>query len=112
MKISVNGAVYDFEYESVTNGEAIALEDQAGITFVELGDLLKRGSVKAMTGLAWIAMRRVEPNLAFADVDFKVAEMTIEDAAPLEAADASSDAVTEPTSLSTSESSETPIGTI
>ncbi len=92
MKITIDGTVYDVDATSVTNREAIALEDEFEMTFQEFGALLGRGSMKAMTGLAWIIMRRSNPDVAFDAVDFKLADA--EEDAPLEAADATSADVT------------------
>lgn len=74
MKITIGGTVYDVDANSVTNREAITIEDEFGMTFQEFGALLGRGSMKAMTGLAWIIMRRTDPAVEFGAVDFKLAD--------------------------------------
>lgn len=88
MKITIDGTVYGVDATSVTNREAMTIEDEFGMTFQEFGQLLGRGSMKALTGLAWIIMRRTDSEVAFDAVDFKLADA--EDDVPLGAADTSS----------------------
>ena len=96
MKLTIGETVYDFDVDSITNREAMLLEDQLGLTFQEFTELLQRGSMKALTGLAWLAMRRTDPEAPFDAVDFKLAD--IEDEAPL--AEGAGNSATDTASLS------------
>ncbi len=96
MKLTVDGKLYDLDAGSLTNKEAILLEDLYGMTFQEFGELLTRGSTKAMTGLVWLAMRRDGSDIAFEDVEFHFEDFETDEvpAGPLSAADERSEPAT------------------
>lgn len=58
--------------------EAEAIERVTGLTFMEFGQALVRGSMAALRALVWVLLKRQEPTLKFADVDFPIGAVTTE----------------------------------
>ena len=81
MKVTIDGTQYEYDPESLTNTEAMALEAALGMTFKQWSEMLQQGSVSALTGLVWMIQKRDEPAKRFSDVVFKFAELEIEDEA-------------------------------
>jgi len=68
--VTVDGHKYEFSEGSMTNLEAMAIEDVLGVTVGEWQDLLNRRSMRATTALVWMLRRREEPALKFEEVVF------------------------------------------
>jgi hypothetical protein len=92
VKFIVNGVKYEFDDEKVTFAEARAIQKAVGKT---MGEIQKDpGDVTAMQASVWIAMKRMDPSLRFADLD----DMSVGDIewmkdedAPVEEPDAAGD---------------------
>lgn len=82
MKITVGGKLYEYDAESLTNKEAAAIETALDVTFTRWTELLKAGSVHALTALVWIVQRRENPALRFGDVEFAFTDLQIDDDTP------------------------------
>ena len=73
MKVIVNGETYQLDAkDDLTNVEVMAIEKAIG---VPAGQWVN-GSMNVVTGMVWITMRRENPNIKFADVVFKLADVT------------------------------------
>lgn len=91
-KLSVDGRVYEFDQDRLTNVECMAIEKVTGLTFGEWADALQKRSMLAVTALVWVVRKRDEPTLRFSDVEFNVASLDItDDEQPEEAGDAGKD---------------------
>lgn len=91
MKIIINDETYDFDPQSMTNIEAMALERAVGMTMGEWQKALQDGSTTALTGIVWLAMRRRDPGVKFSDVTFAFGALRVEDdedEAPVDPTDA------------------------
>lgn len=75
---------FEFDPNSVTNREAMALEKATGMTFGQWSDALVAGSALAMTGVLWLIQRRVLPQLKFSEVEFPIAGIDVEDLTAVE----------------------------
>ena len=96
LKVSVNGATHEFDPESITNKEAMALERATGMTFGEWAEALKARSALAMTGMVWLIERRVLPQLKFSEVEFELAHVDVDDLTAVEGGAAVVDPTSEP----------------
>jgi len=73
VKVIVNGETYQLDAkDDLTNVEVMAIEKAIG---VPAGQWVN-GSMNVVTGMVWITMRRENPNIKFADVVFKLADVT------------------------------------
>jgi hypothetical protein len=68
IKVTVKGEVFSFDNENYPLPEAIELEEKLGMPFAEWERGLYRGSAKAMTGLAWLAMKRDGRDVKLEDI--------------------------------------------
>ena len=66
-KFEIEGVNYEF-VQSPTFGEGRAIENVTGVPFASLADPSKQ-SVCMLQALVWISMRRVNPEIAFQDLD-------------------------------------------
>jgi hypothetical protein len=68
MKFVVNGVKYEFDEDKVTFAEARAVEKVTGRTMAEV---MRSGveDVTTMQAIIWVAMKRADPTLKFADLD-------------------------------------------
>jgi hypothetical protein len=64
MKFEVDGTEYTF-VESPTFGEARAMEKVSGVSFTDMAKV----TVDTIQAQLWISMRRVNPDIAFDDLD-------------------------------------------
>ncbi len=69
LTFSVSGTKYELEVERVTFGEARRLEKITGLPFGKLADAMGDGSMEALQAFIWVAMRRVDNELAFEGLD-------------------------------------------
>jgi hypothetical protein len=89
-----NGESQSWPYDpmKMLSVELEAIEDRTGMTFMEWGEALTNGSVKALHALLWVYLKRSDPTLEWGDVSFTMAEVDIEtdemDAAEADEADA------------------------
>lgn len=83
-KVTVDGAEYDFDFDSITNKEATAIEIALGVSFKRWGELLQEGYMSATTALVWTIQKRTDPALRFDAVEFKIVDLDFgDDPAPL-----------------------------
>ena len=76
MKITVDGdQTFHIALQRITNVEGMAVERATGMLFKEWFAGLKQGSMLALTGLVWIAMKRTQPDLRFSDVEFSTLDV-------------------------------------
>lgn len=97
----------EFDLDEMTSDQAIAIEDAAGLTWLEFARGLRSGSAKAYRALAWILQRQENPDLELDDVVFRMSDFTIkgEAAGPLSEESGSSSDGTPSSSTSSTESS-------
>lgn len=69
---------WEFAPDKLLNVEAMEIEKRTGMTFVQWGQELGRGSMTALTALLYVLMRRSRPSLKFEEVQFSMTEVTIE----------------------------------
>ena len=77
MIITVGPEKYEIDPANISNTEAILLEENTGLTLVDMADALDHGSAKAITGLVWLAWRRKDPTLQYEDVVFPMGEVDV-----------------------------------
>lgn len=77
MIIAVGTDRYEIEPSTISNVEAIAIEEAVGLTLVEMAEALDRGSAKAITALVWIAWSRKDPTLSFESVKFHMGTVDV-----------------------------------
>lgn len=70
--IKIEGVEYPIDRLMVTEVEAFER-----VTGDKMQDALASGSATALRALVWIARKRVEPTLAFKDVDFALEDLEI-----------------------------------
>jgi len=78
MKITVNGTQYEFDQNSLTNREAMAIEKVTGWTFTEWAAKMGDGSAVALTAMIWTIQRREDPKVKFDEVEFSYADLEAE----------------------------------
>ena len=82
---------YDCDFNKLLNAEFIAIERLTGLTLTGVAQGLMEASAMTVTALVWVLRRRQEPTLRFDQVEFKMADMELEEvdeagqAAPKEA---------------------------
>jgi len=69
---------WTYKAEELPSVDAEDLEDAMGITFDEYQVKLMTGGAKARRALLWIMLRRDNKTLKFADVSFKMGELTVD----------------------------------
>lgn len=82
-QVRIKGEVYPFEH-SYSLAEAIALEEQLGMTFAAWDEGMAKGSAKAVAGYAWLVLRRNGKEVPLADIlsgkyEIGLSDITIED---------------------------------
>lgn len=71
---------WDFDPKRLMMAELEAIEKVTGLTFIEFGEGLNKGSAKAMRALVWILRKRHgEPTLRYSEVDFALGDLTTDD---------------------------------
>ena len=78
MKVTVEGAVYEYDAGKLLNTEAIALQKETGMTPTEFGEALEKGDALAITGLVWLVWRRAGRNMKLSEVEFDLMSIDIE----------------------------------
>lgn len=78
VRLAYAGKTYLFGEAVADNVELMDLENVMGVPLGDWADMLNRGSVRAVTALVWLMRRRDEPALAFADVRFRMTEVSLE----------------------------------
>lgn len=68
LKVTVAGEVLSFDNDRYPLTEAIELEEKLGMTFAEWNRDFYRGSVKALCGLVWLALKRDGRGIPLADI--------------------------------------------
>ncbi len=77
-ELSTDGVTFmEFEFDSIKDDEAIAIEDLLGIPWLEYLNKLNAGSIKAQKALVWLMQRRDNPELKFEDVSYEIAKFEI-----------------------------------
>jgi len=70
---------WDFDPMRILTTEAEAIETVTGLTYIQFGEALGNGSMKAFRALVWIMRKRHEdPMLKYRDVDFPIGALTFE----------------------------------
>jgi hypothetical protein len=70
---------WDFDPMRMLTTEAEAIETVTGLTYIQFGEALENGSMKAFRALVWIMRKRHEdPTLKYRDVDFPIGALTFE----------------------------------
>lgn len=77
LAVKVENVTYQLDVDELQNGDVIDLEDVTGLTFTEWLESLQKGSLKALTGVIWLARRENEPDLAFRDVTFRLSAVSV-----------------------------------
>lgn len=75
LQLNVGERSWEVHLERLLNVEVMAIERAVGMTVVEFGEALEKGSVTALTAIAWILRRREEPGLKFEDVQFELGDL-------------------------------------
>jgi hypothetical protein len=75
----VDGKTYEFDQDSMTNLDAMALEDVTGWGLRTFGEKLADGSGRALTFLVWLVRSRTEPGLKFDEVEFSLARLDLDE---------------------------------
>lgn len=78
LRLTLAGKTYEFSEDNSTNTELIDLEDVTGWESGELVERLAKGSMRAVTAVLWLCMRRDKPGLVLADVKFRTADLQVE----------------------------------
>jgi hypothetical protein len=76
-RLAIGDREYNFELDSVSNEEGIAIENAMGMTFGKWAASLAEGSISSLTALVWLFQRRENPALRFNDVSFTIGEVRI-----------------------------------
>lgn len=69
MKFKANGNIYEMDEKSITFAEGKALEKVSGVPFTGVAQAAVSGSLSALQGLIWIAVKRSDPGVKFDDLD-------------------------------------------
>lgn len=99
MKVKIEGTdgyVYEFSPapDDLTNLESMEVKKVAGLNHSAIGAALAEGDPVAWTALAYVSRRRVEPEVRFKDVSFRMGDMEfVDDEADVDPTEA---ATTEP----------------
>lgn len=67
VKVTIKGEVYAFE-RRYTLAEAVALEEQLGMTMADWEQAMGSGSARAAAGFVWLVLRRNGPEVPLADI--------------------------------------------
>ena len=67
-KLTLNGEVFDFDFDHRPMSEALALEHALNMRYADWEAELAAGSMKAMCGLIWLIWRRDGRDIALADI--------------------------------------------
>jgi hypothetical protein len=78
IRITVADKTYDWDWATLRNVDAIAVERETGWSVLEWQRELARDSAIAFTALVWIVQRRDSPALRFEDVDFVIGDVDVE----------------------------------
>ena len=95
MKITVDGELFEFDMDRMTNVEGMAVERATGMLFSEWAAALEKGSMLAITALVWVIQKRANPPLKFVDVSYEMSSLVVDqdedeaEADPKDAADSS-----------------------
>lgn len=78
-ELSVDGGTtfITFDLDTVTDDEAIALEDAFAIPWLQFLNGLNTGSIRSQKALVWLAQRREQPELKPSDVSYEVAKFQV-----------------------------------
>lgn len=68
--VEVNGQTVDVEAVAKSNKCIMDIEQQLGMPFGKVAELLTQGSMTAITAAVWALLRRDNPDLKFEDVEF------------------------------------------
>jgi hypothetical protein len=80
IKFTAQGTAHDFDVDKLTFAEGRALERVTGSTVAEFFGVLVNGSLTALQALVWVACKRDQPTLTFADLDdWVIADVVFED---------------------------------
>jgi hypothetical protein len=83
---------WDFDPARMLTSEAEAIETVTEMTYLEFGEALSKGSMKAFRALVWIMRKRHEDaTLRYRDVDFPIGALTFENDEPEPADDEQAD---------------------
>lgn len=78
-KLTVDGEAYEFDFDRITNVEAMEIQKISGMKFGEwIKALSEEGDMLAMTALVYVVQKRREPTLRFDDVTFTLGGLDIE----------------------------------
>lgn len=69
---------WEFEPQKLMSPESEAIEKLTRMTFTEWLDAVARNSVTAIHALLYVLLKRKEPTLAYADVQFSMSEIAFE----------------------------------
>lgn len=70
---------WDFDPLRMLTTEAEAIETVTGLTYIQFGEALENGSMKAFRALVWtLRKRHGEAELHYRDVDFPIGALTFE----------------------------------
>jgi hypothetical protein len=96
IKFTAQGASHEFDVDKLTFAEGRALERVTGSTVAEFFDVLVKGSLTALQALVWVACKRDQPTLTFADLDdWVIADVVFEDPDDSEESEVPTSAVVE-----------------
>jgi hypothetical protein len=92
VKFTLDGVQHEFDEGNMTFAEGRAIEKVVGVPFGKVGELARDASLLAIQAMVWVAMKRKQPDLRFADLDdrefgdFDFADEVEEDPGPTPAA--------------------------
>lgn len=69
---------WDFRPGRLMSIEAEAIERQTGWTFEEFGQKFMAGSALARHALLWVLLKRKNPGVKYADINFAMDEVTVD----------------------------------
>ena len=78
IRITVADKSHDWDWSTLRNVDAIAVERETGWSVAEWQRELARDSAIAFTALVWLVQRRDAPELRFEDVDYAIGEVKVE----------------------------------
>ncbi len=77
LTFTVEGKPHELDIDRLTFAEGRAVEKVTGVPYGTLMSGLGDGSLEALQGFLWVAMKRTQPELKFADLD-SVAVMDVQ----------------------------------
>ena len=78
MKILVEGQAYEFDQSRLMLSEAMAIKSYTGLKPPQWQAALTEGDPEALQALVWLLKKRNGEDVRFSDVDFNLADVSVE----------------------------------